>query len=138
MITRSYSSTVTSTSQLVTAAFCTLALNVLVLGIAGPRLWPVCVAASVLIIVLGLYQGVVSLIVGPDELIVGRGPWHWPARRISTAAVISAEPALISWPQVFGFGRFPLAYDQADRPTGTDTLSQARRRRASPDQHVPS
>lgn len=104
MITRTYSSTITSTGHLVAAVLCAAVLDVLLLTFAGPAWWPVGGGVSVLIVAVGLYQAVVSLVVGPDVIIVGRGPWRWPGRQIPTTAVVSARTATISWPQVFGIG----------------------------------
>lgn len=103
-VRRAYSSTVVATGHLTAAAVTAAAL--LSYGIAFLPAGAVAGPASgaVVIVLAGVQMTTVRLMVSPEYVRVGQGPWGWPQRVIPAPAIRAAHAQRFSFLQAFGIG----------------------------------
>ncbi|MBN9097704.1 MULTISPECIES: hypothetical protein [unclassified Pseudonocardia] len=65
--------------------------------------WWIGVPVALVILLIGVHVGVVQLVVGPEEVRAGQGPWGG-GRRIPVAEIADTQAAELTFGQVLGVG----------------------------------
>ena len=102
-VRRAYSSTVVAPGQIALGVALAAAFWAVMAFLPGAD-WPVDAGAAAVIVLTGIHLATVRLMVSPDRIRIGQGPWGRPGRSIMTAAVRDAHAEQLSRAQTFGIG----------------------------------
>jgi hypothetical protein len=89
-VRRAYSSTVVAPGQIAVSVALAVAFWAVTALLPGTD-WPAGAGAAAVIALAGIHQATVRLMVSPDRIRIGQGPWGRPGRSIMTAAVRDAH-----------------------------------------------
>lgn len=102
-VRRAYSSTVVAPGQIAVGVALAAALWAVTTFLPGAE-WPIGAGAAAVIVLVAIHQAIVRLMVSPDRIRIGQGPWGRPGRSIMTATVRDAHAERLSRAQTFGIG----------------------------------
>jgi hypothetical protein len=100
---RAYSSTVVAPGQIVVGVVLAAAFWAVTAFLSGSG-WITGAAVALVIVLAGIHLATVRLMVSPERVRIGQGPWRCSGRSIMTDAVLDARAERLGLAQTFGVG----------------------------------